>query len=127
MKVLRRSRWLAALLLIASPAVGGQVLPAIHPCPVATGLPDAPDDHQDHNAGLLSADQGDHSGSGHQADCTCIGNCQPTPGQVAPGSAPVVRAATYLVDTSVPPLLRPEPPIARPIDRLPPTTAPPLA
>ena len=71
---MRRSRLLAALLFAASPAAGGTLLPAIHPCPVDSpwlAHHAAPASHVGHHAGEHGT-----PASGHQRDvCHCIGTC----------------------------------------------------
>lgn len=120
---IRRSRLLAAFLLAASPAAGGTVLPALHPCPV-----DAP---------WLAARGGDgehahHDGHGQPGPerhpgCQCIGGCLAGALEAAPPEAlirawvavPVVREPT--ADRS------PVPAASRRPWQQPPSTAPPLA
>lgn len=83
---LRRSRLLALLLFAASPAIGGTVLPAIHPCPV-----DAPWLAQ-HVAGAHAGHHGSHgtpAGKGHSETCHCIGSWL-SGTAVAPPQSPVV-------------------------------------
>src|SRR5690606_18988518 len=62
----RMTRWLAALMLIASPALGGQVLPLIHPCAVETAQTAG------HHGGQHGAD---HQESAPADQCTCLGSC----------------------------------------------------
>lgn len=113
----RTLRWLAALLLIASPAVGGQLMPLLHPCAVASA---ATDPHHGHGA--------DHEQAPDGAQCTCIGSCQ-APAVVGSPSAVILSA-----EVEAQPISEPRindggdvPTISRPIDRLPPPTAPPVA
>ena len=71
---LRRSRLLAAFLVAASPAAGGTVLPAIHPCPVDSPWlagPGAHGAHAGHAMGGHQAPAADH----HREVCHCIGCC----------------------------------------------------
>lgn len=131
MAALRRMRWVTLLLLIASPAIGGQVLPLLHPCEVQVervveGDPAlAPHDHG-HGQHAPAPTE---SHSGHEGDgCQCIGACH-TPALLA---APA--AAELAVMAVLPPELRraeaPQadtPPASIVLDRLPPSTAPPLA
>lgn len=110
-------RWLAALLLIASPAVGGQLMPVLHPCAVESA---ADDQHAGHGAG--------HGSVPEDANCSCIGNCQ-APADVA-GPRPERVVATVFVLPTVPLRVAETAPVIasdRPIDRLPPPTAPPIA
>jgi hypothetical protein len=114
---LRTLRWLAALLLLASPALGGQAMPLLHPCEVAGS-------HADPHAG---------HGSGHEqvpdgAQCSCIGSCQ-APGFIAGPQSAIVVATLGASPVAPLRVSRVLTIIAaqRPIDRLPPPTAPPLA
>jgi len=70
---MRRSRLLAALLLAASPAAAGTLLPAIHPCPVDSpwlAEDAAASPHAGHHAA------GHRASPGHQHQvCHCIGHC----------------------------------------------------
>ncbi len=121
-----RSRLASFLLLLASPAMGGTVLPLAHPCPVdAPWLAPAPGaDGQDHSGhhqpSQTPADQSGHS-------CTC-------PGTGAAGISAAVPAVSGTV------LLADAPVLALPasagsdacwtralLDLLPPSTAPPIA
>ena len=109
--------YLAALLLIASPAVGGQFMTVLHPCAVESA---SADQHAGHGAG--------HSSLPEDAHCSCIGSCQ-APSYVA-GPRPVVVVATVSVLPTVPLRVAETTPVIasdRPIDRLPPPTAPPIA
>jgi hypothetical protein len=70
----RRSRLLAAFLLTASPAAGGTLLPAIHPCPVDTPWlvgHGAHAGHMGHPMGDGHAPAADQ----HREVCHCIGGC----------------------------------------------------
>lgn len=125
----RRSRVLALLLLFATPALGGSWLQAAHPCPVdspwlqAHGAGPADRGAQ----GAAHHDQGgpgDHPGA---AICHCVGTCAAaalavlSDAPVVPiAAAPVAGHPARLVAATVAPTLRPA-------DRLPPSTAPPLA
>lgn len=124
----RMVRWLAALLLIASPAFGGQLLAVAHPCPVAAAIPVSAQpadaeaaDHQHHDT-----DQGaqDHSGPEH-GDCACIGTCQAALGQLASPNPVVIAVVTPQVAAAPLGGSYAAPPIGVPLDRLPPKTAPP--
>ena len=114
-RLLRRSRLLALVLLLAPPAVGGAWLQTVHPCPVDTPW--------------LAGHSGDHAEHGEQATpagCHCVGSCAGVTVAVAPG-APVLAIAPIPA-----PVLRPRvtaatpAPAVRPSDLLPPSTAPPL-
>ncbi|MBK6495829.1 MAG: hypothetical protein IPG05_12155 [Gemmatimonadetes bacterium] len=134
-------RGLSALLLLLSPGVGGQLLARLHPCPAAVFAPAAApgtgwggggDGRASARASDLArrcpgetppADGHDHS----PGTCDCLGSCH-TPALVAAPQAqivvvateaqPAVRASWPAIESTVP---------ARPVDRLPPTTAPPSA
>jgi len=115
---LRRSRILALLLLLLTPGLGGWVVQAAHPCPAAAGAVG----HAAHGPG-----QHDAPADGeHDEHCRCIGSCHtaqaaraadaPTFG-VAPATyqlAPQRAAGARLL------------PAGRPLQLLPPATAPPV-
>lgn len=110
-------RWLAAFLLIASPAMGGQLLPLVHPCAAEAAEYGS---HEGHGAGHEQAPEG--------APCSCLGSCQATAMVVVPQAqiiaavVPVLRAHDTIAPVGVV-VHR----LDRPIDRLPPPTAPPIA
>jgi hypothetical protein len=114
---LRTLRWLAALLLIASPAVGGQVMPLLHPCAVQEA------DHDQHGAHGAS-----HSDAPDGAQCTCLGDCT-TPGLIAAPIATIIATTMRPVPADrVVRLERVEAPAPKsPLLLLPPPTAPPIA
>jgi hypothetical protein len=131
----RPLRGLSALLLLLSPGVGGQALALLHPCPasVAAIAPLAEAGHQmaamahhGHAAAVPTpppAAPADHSE--HAGTCDCLGSCH-TPAlldspqamivAVAGDVRPAVRSVWPAIESTVP---------SRPVDRLPPTTAPP--
>jgi hypothetical protein len=117
LRILRRSRLFALTLLLATPALGGAWLQAVHPCPV-----DAP---------WLAA-QGGHGGEHHgtPADasqgCHCVGSCSIAAGAplAQPLETPVAITSTVGPPRSFAP--RTHAPVLQPADRLPPATAPPL-
>lgn len=123
LKALRRSRMLGLLLFAASPAIGGTVLPAIHPCPV-----DAPWLAQ-HRADADAGHHGSHdapASHSHGETCQCIGSWLSSSAVTPPQSPVVVRQILTLFS---PPAIRSQdssllldPPAAL----LPPATAPPL-
>jgi hypothetical protein len=136
---LRRLRWLPLLLTVLSPAVGGEVLPLLHPCPVeqswSTGS-EAPtaertaiDDRHAHHAPPASTDEPTEPAHDHDATggCSCLGSCH-TPGVVTAPAAPVVALA---VESSLPVVDRwvavESVSSARLSELLPPKTAPPIA
>lgn len=134
-------RGLSALLLLLSPGVGGQLLARLHPCPAAVFAPAAAPEQGGaavEMAGHPHAHQASHAAApaetppadGHDhapGTCDCLGSCH-TPALVAAPQAqivvvaieaqPAVRATWPAIESTVP---------ARPVDRLPPTTAPPSA
>jgi hypothetical protein len=133
MAPLRRMRWVTLLLLIASPAIGGQVLPLLHPCEVQVerilegdqAVQAAAHDHAGHS-GATPAPTESHSEHGDQG-CQCIGACHTPAVLAAPASAELAVLAV------LPPELRrasgleaDAPPASIILDRLPPSTAPPL-
>ncbi|HEX3927723.1 MAG TPA: hypothetical protein VHW65_06970 [Gemmatimonadales bacterium] len=117
---LRRRRWLAALLLLASPAVGGQAMPLLHPCTTSDTVA----------MGSQMAMPGMAHGSSHGTpahepshhDCTCIGCCYTATVAAAPTIVTVALAApTYRVW----PVIEAAVPVVTLLDRLPEATAPP--
>lgn len=114
-----RRGWIALLQLLLSPAVGGTLLPFLHPCPVDSPwvAQEQSIDHSGHHQG----------GGGHDAGqpCTCPGK----------GSVPSLAAApTAAIVAIVYPAPRHEPwaVVEHPaagvvVDLLPEATAPPLA
>jgi hypothetical protein len=116
MPLFRRCRSLAVVLLLAAPGLGASWLPVVHPCVV-----DSP---------WLAPDGGHHS---HQAPdatdsetCHCIGSSQARSPALLPIAAALALATVPVERISRTPLFTPDPPIQRPVDRLPPATAPPL-
>ncbi len=120
----RRCRFLALLALALSPGSAGVVLPALSPCPMeAPWLADrgmAAGGHDPHC---------DHASPEHRHDarcCHCIGACCTSAFTVVPRLAAggtLVAEPAHHAATRVPPAA---PPVRRPADFLPPTTAPPL-
>lgn len=83
---LRRSRLLAGLLLVASPAGAGTLLPVVHPCPVDAPwlIPHAASAaHAGHHGGAQAAPAAEH----HDHTCSCIGSCTAAAALLAPGAA----------------------------------------
>lgn len=133
MKVWRsHARLLASLLLLASPAVGGMVLPLAHPCPVdAPWLADAgaTDSHHAHHGSVATpsgASESAPAGRDSHTDCSCIGIC------AAPAVLLVPQGVVALVAAVTVPSARPQWPVSdatetrhQLLDLLPPTTAPP--
>ena len=121
--LLRRSRLVAGLLIAASPAIGGTVLPAVHPCPV-----DAPW-LAHHEAGAHAAHHAGHGtpATGHHPEtCHCIGSCLSGAAMAPPQTPALARQALTLFAAPRIPTgdstLELDPPAAL----LPPATAPPL-
>lgn len=113
------TRLLAVAMLVASPAIGGQVLPMLHPCPVA-----------EEGAGHEHAGHGGHDVPSQDAEhCICIGSC------AAAATVAVPDAMTVVVQPQLPEEAKVAPVGSRdtapahhpPLDLLPPPTAPPLA
>lgn len=118
-----RTPWLAALLLLASPALGGLVMPVLHPCQAeasGTGTSAGHHGHGDHGS------QGEQDGTGGQ-QCTCVGSCHVPALDAAPRvHAPV---AVFVPTADHEPRVTPRTAARlprQPLDLLPPTTAPPL-
>lgn len=124
-----RTPWFAALLLLTSPALGGQVVPLVHPCP-AEG---SGHQHQ-HQPDTPQIGHGHHDGSAETAtpdpapSCTCIGSCSTSASLEPPVAGPVLAS-----DMQAAPLAAAVGPetasvcILLPLDLLPPPTAPPHA
>jgi hypothetical protein len=118
-----RSRLASFLLLLASPAVGGTVMPVAHPClvdaPWLAQTPEAGGGHQGHHQ-AQSPDQSDHT-------CTCPSACA----AATVVAAPAVSASVGLPEAPVRSRfteLEVSAPWARSLlERLPPSTAPPIA
>lgn len=126
MAQLRRLRFLTLLLLAATPGLAGTALQALHPC--AVSMPWLAGGGNSGSAGHAGhAPRHDHApaGSDLPQSCHCIGVCSVV------GAAPIaldgrfVRAplATVAAQTFAP---RADVPVRLPLDRLPPTTAPPF-
>ena len=114
-RLLRRSRLLAVVLLLATPALGGAWLQAVHPCPV-----DAP--------WLEEHGHGQEHGSTSKAEgCHCISSCSASSIAVLATGAvsPAASTSGFLRATGVPAERRRTAP--RPSRLLPPATAPPLS
>jgi hypothetical protein len=121
-RILRRSRLLALLLVLATPGLGGAWLQAAHPCPV--DLPWLAGQHQ----GQHASHHGTEPGTVPAGEvCHCVGACHTA------GAALLTTAArvAVLVLTGDRPASTPapdlDPPVQRSTDRQPPATAPPLA
>ena len=120
-RMLRRTRLLAAALVLVTPALGGAWLQALHPCPVDAPWDEASAGHQaEHSVG--------HHGTpaGHAEGCHCVGSCSTAAGAVLAKAteSPAVIASAPAAQPTFP--ARADAPVLRPSDRLPPATAPPL-
>lgn len=122
---IRRWRLITLLLLLATPATGGTALQALHPCPESAPWA-AGGDTADAHAGHHIAPAGeDGAPAEHTGDCHCVGACAAAALVLAPVPAGIVALHA---DAEPAPdfLVHAEAPRARPADRLPPATAPPL-
>jgi hypothetical protein len=126
---LRLNRWIAALLLIASPALGGQAAMVAHACP-----PTASADGSTTMAGMAGmpgmahhAGQSHDTGQGahHNCDCTCVTCCY-TFTTTAPEIVAVTVAYTVAI-AATPEVTAAVDHTTQYLARLPDTTAPPLA
>lgn len=119
-----RTPWLAALLLLASPALGGLVLPVVHPCEATADGTMAAGGHHAHGGHGAAGDEG----SSGDPQCTCVGSCHVPALDLAPRiEAPV---AVILPVIGHRPRITPRTAarlIRSPLELLPPPTAPPLA
>lgn len=122
---LRRLRILTLLLLAATPGLAGTALQALHPCAVSmpwlAGGGNGGAGHAGHAAGH------DHAPDGPQPPqaCHCIGACSVVDAPPVAVDGRFVRAplAVAAVRTLASPA---DIPVHLPLDRLPPTTAPPF-
>ncbi|MGH7526411.1 MAG: hypothetical protein ACREMX_06880 [Gemmatimonadales bacterium] len=119
-RLLRRSRLLALVLLVATPGLGGAWLQAAHPCPVDTPWLAGGGAHGEHH------DSGPAGDNGH-GFCHCIGSCSAAAIAVLPTAARLLSAAVAIPAYATPFAPALAAPVAVPSDRLPPATAPPLA
>jgi hypothetical protein len=114
-RLFRRSRMLAVLLLLATPALGGAWLQAVHPCPVDTPW------LEHHGQGH------DHEAASKGAACHCVASCSAASMAALPPVAAAVAhvpAGVALPAAFVP---RSDAPLFQPSEFLPPATAPPLS
>ncbi len=130
MAALRRSWWVAALLVILSPAGLGAVMPVLHPCETLhhqeSQSTQADEVHQhhgaDHSAGAAGDSDASHDGPAH---CTCIGACHGGT-SLLPRAVGSELPVDHLTEVPVAIVSRtPPPPPLLPLDHLPPPTAPP--
>jgi hypothetical protein len=134
MQWFRRQRLLAALLIVANPALVGSWVAAYHPCPVqdewAVGQEVvASAEHAGHEGMAMAetpAPAHDHSqNDGH---CSCIGQCL-TAGIALPSvEGRETRVAVVVTEQALrTPHSALAAPASAPLDLLPPSTAPPTA
>jgi hypothetical protein len=114
-RLLRRSRLLAVVLLLATPALGGAWLQAFHPCPVDTPWLE----HHGHGH--------EHDGASKAQSCHCVSSCSAASIAVLPTAAAKVEPTPQ--GFSPRPLFsrRADAPLPQPSELLPPATAPPLS
>jgi hypothetical protein len=131
--MLRRCLTVRALLLLASPALGGTLLPAIHPCPVdmpwlaAHAGPALAPGHAEH-AGHHAAGANHAPLAGHHGEtCHCIGSCLVGAAVAAPEAGSIVAAEYSLPLAHFWPAHDASLDLAPPASLLPPSTAPPKA
>jgi hypothetical protein len=134
LKWLRRQRLLAALLITANPALIGSWAAAYHPCPVRDGAVVAAqavvDEHAGHHdmAPVESSPAPSHGHSDENAPCSCIGQCLTAGVALVSLGGEELRVATEITRHSAPSTQHLEAHWAStPLDRLPPSTAPPIA
>jgi hypothetical protein len=133
----RRQRLVAALLILANPALVGSWVAAYHPCPVQDGMQwhsgtaaqVQAEDHAGHEGMVLAEEQPpSHDHSQNDGHCSCIGQCL-TAGVALPSFAgdetrlQVTTSQSAVRSTQSAATL----PASRPLDLLPPSTAPPIA
>jgi hypothetical protein len=122
-----RSRLASLLLLLASPAVGGTALPIAHPCPV-----DAPWLATESGSGPASEHAGHHGQPQTPDDqsshtCTCPSACTFSGGLSLPSGAGDLKIPFSAVRI-LPAFVEHSAPWTRAfLERLPPSTAPPIA
>jgi len=128
--LLRRCLTVRAVLLLASPALGGTLLPAIHPCPVDMpwlAAQAAPADHGGH-AGHHAGGTHHAPAAGHHGEtCHCIRSCLVGPAVAAPVARALVVAGELLPVTHLWPAHDASLDLAPVASLLPPSTAPPQA
>lgn len=139
MQWFRRQRLVAALLILANPALVGSWVAAYHPCPVAEGtqwrrvaepqvVAPASMEHAGHEGMVMEeAPAPSHDHSQNDGHCSCIGQCL-TAGIALPSFAgDETQVAVELSQHAVrSPQSALTVPVSAPLDRLPPSTAPPI-
>jgi hypothetical protein len=114
-RLLRCSRLLALVLLLATPALGGAWLQAIHPCPVDTPW------LEQHGHGH------EHGGASKAEGCHCVSSCSAATIAVLPTVAAEFEAAPSGFSPRAVFSRRADAPLPQPSELLPPATAPPLS
>jgi hypothetical protein len=139
MQWFRRQRLVAALLILANPALVGSWVAAYHPCPVSDRwvggeaaqlvVATATMDHAGHEGMVMEeAPAPAHDHSQHDGHCSCIGQCL-SAGIALPSFAGTETKVAFEVTQSAvrSPQSALAAPVSAPLDRLPPSTAPPTA
>ena len=138
MQWFRRQRLVAALLILANPALVGSWVAAYHPCPVqdqwsvgrvAQSVAPVAMDHAGHEGMVMEeAPAPAHDHSPHDGHCSCIGQCLSAgialPSVAGRESRVAISIAQFAVRTPHSALTLP---VSAPQDLLPPSTAPPIA
>ncbi|HET8634741.1 MAG TPA: hypothetical protein VFL88_11405 [Gemmatimonadales bacterium] len=116
-RLLRRARSVALALLLMSPGLGGMAVQAFHPCPSHMVMQGAGMHH-------AAGDAHDAPSDAHSY-CHCIGSCAAAAVQASPrdGRMLAVLAAPHAAPVAE---TADRPASQLPLDRLPPSTAPPL-
>jgi hypothetical protein len=114
-RLLRRSRLLALVLLLATPALGGAWLQAVHPCPV-----DSPWLEQDGHGH-------EHDEASKAAGCHCVSSCSAASIAVLPSGAAEIESTPSTFSPRPVFSPRADAPLLQPSEFLPPATAPPLS
>ena len=140
----RRQRLVAALMILANPALVGSWVAAYHPCPVSDGARGrvgasavasvAGSEHAGHEGMVMAAEVAPayqapaHDHSQNDGHCSCIGQCL-TSGLALPSVAGhESRVAIVVTESAVrSPQSALTVPVTAPLDLLPPSTAPPIA
>ena len=138
MQWFRRQRLVAALLILANPALVGSWVAAYHPCPVsdgaAYGRTVAPshvvamaNEHAGHEGMVMEeAPAPAHDHSQHNGHCSCIGQCLSAGIALPSFAGDETQVALEVTQHAVrSPQSALAAPVSAPLDRLPPSTAPP--
>ncbi len=119
-RLLRRSRLLALVLLLAPPGLGGAWLQTAHPCPVDAPWLAEGAAHGEHHGPAPAGDNG-------HGVCHCVGSCSTAAIAAIPAAARLLAVAVPVPAYVTPFAPAFAAPAAVPTDRLPPATAPPVA